>query len=90
MLFVCSSDISGRCVLVQLIASVEVLTARVSERAASHFMPASLVLSQLTELELLEDGEWPCLTYNVISNNIETATDNIRQFIYSLSQLTNF
>ncbi|CAI8004012.1 Probable gluconokinase, partial [Geodia barretti] len=54
-------DLSRRCVVVQLTASQEVLTSRVAERRG-HFMPPSLVTSQLAVLEPLSAQEWPCLT----------------------------
>ena len=72
----------------QLTGSVEVLESRVTERPG-HFMPASLVASQLNELEpLAAEEEWPCLTLNITSN-IETLIESIQKFISSLCKLSN-
>ena len=76
-----SAGLSGVCVLVQLTASEAVLQARVAERLG-HFMPASLVSSQLALLEPFTPQEWPSL----ISHTHHTPTDTtIQHFIESLT-----
>ena len=78
------SDLSRRCVVVQLTASQEVLTSRVAERRG-HFMPPSLVTSQLAVLEPLSAQEWPCLTCPTLGTTA-SVVQHIQQYISSLTQ----
>jgi gluconokinase len=78
------SDLSRRCVVVQLTASQEVLTSRVAERTG-HFMPPSLVTSQLAVLEPLSAQEWPCLTCPTLGTTA-SVVQHIQQYISSLKQ----
>ena len=76
-------DISEHCVLVQLTADVEVLAGRMAKRR-DHFMPSSLISSQLSLLEALEPSEGACLTCHV-TVSVEAVVENIQHFLFSLT-----
>ena len=78
------SDISRWCVVVQLTASEDVLKSRVTKRIG-HFMPPSLVTSQLAALEPLSQEEWPCLMCSTLGSTA-SVVNNIQQYIASLTQ----
>lgn len=63
-------------------ASLEVLSGRVAERS-SHFMPSSLVSSQLDILEPLGPDEGICLTCPATSS-VEDIVTSIQHFVSSL------
>lgn len=74
-------DVSQQCVLVQLIASAEVIASRVARR--THFMPSSLISSQLALLEPLGPDEGTQLTCHTTSS-VEEVVSGIHAYLSSL------
>lgn len=76
------TDISQYCVLVQLTAGLDVLADRVAQRS-SHFMPSSLLTSQLAVLEPLGPAEGTCLMCQTTAT-VDSVVGNIQHFLLSL------
>ena len=65
--------------IVQLRASLAVLEGRMEGRT-NHFMPPSLLPSQLAVFEPLEQSEWPYLTCQA-TDSVDSVVESIQQFI---------
>ena len=76
------TDISQYCILVQLTAGLEVLAGRMAQRS-SHFMPSSLLTSQLAVLEPLGPTEGACLTCQTTAT-VDSVVENVQHFLLSL------